>query len=517
MVGEPERGGRRHPGADERNDLAAEKQPEIARAQRPQEGWRAAGRGGGGWRCGGRRNGGHSCKERTARGTVPVAWAVAEGCRKTLRQRARTGKDLCRACTNCYYVRMLDSGEKASIKLDPTTSSGGSDTEIAPVAAATPTPRGGERRHIPELDGLRGLAIFLVFVFHYLKFKEGGSAAYQILPQAIRSCWCGVDLFFVLSGFLITGILLDTKNNPRYFTNFYSRRTLRIFPLYFSAAAIIFLMVPAFLPVRSAADQDMLGNQGWVWFYVMNLKVTLAGFKPFEADYAHTSHLWSLAVEEHFYLVWPLIVYFASARFLRYTCVACIVGALALRVGTFYTTLSPVAPYVFTLCRVDSLAAGGLLSLAVRDMSGRFVLRSLFWPMIASACTLLVLFVWRGGLKVGDWPMKTFGFSLLAILFAGLIGTLLGLDESHPLRGVFRFKALRALGKYSYGLYVIHGALVPVFLGVLTTDQLQGALSLPHFVASVLRFALVFVICITLSLVSWGLIERYPLRLKRYF
>ncbi len=401
--------------------------------------------------------------------------------------------------------------------MDPVPSSGGPILETPPAPAATTQPPDGQRAHIPELDGIRGLAIFLVFVFHYLKFKEGGSPVYQFLPEAIRSCWCGVDLFFVLSGFLITGILLDTKRNPRYFTNFYSRRTLRIFPLYFSAAAIIFLVVPAFLPARSAADQEMLANQGWAWLYVTNLKVTLAGFKPFEADYAHTSHLWSLAVEEHFYLVWPLIVYLASARFLRYTCVACIAGALALRVGTFYTALSPVAPYVFTLCRVDSLAAGGLLSLAVRGMSGRFVLRSLYWPTVASACALLVLFVWRGGLKADDWPVRTFGFSLLAVLFAGLIAALLGLAKSHPLRGVFRFKALRTLGKYSYGLYVIHGALVPVFLGVLTTDQLQGVLSLPHFVASVLRFTLVFVICITLSLVSWALIERYPLYLKRYF
>jgi peptidoglycan/LPS O-acetylase OafA/YrhL len=180
------------------------------------------------------------------------------------------------------------------------------------VTARRREPRPDDRERDPRLDGVRGIAILLVLVYHLTLY--GGMAPNGPFLDRLWRTWTlplglGVDLFFVLSGFLITGILLDTKDGPDYFRNFYARRFLRIFPLYYATLAATFLLIPA---VRLDAV--------WYWTYLINYRFADVGWPRV----AYLGHFWTLAVEEQFYLVWPALVFFVPRRVLPWLCVAAV-------------------------------------------------------------------------------------------------------------------------------------------------------------------------------------------------
>ncbi len=166
-------------------------------------------------------------------------------------------------------------------------------------------------RRLNSLDGLRGIAVLSVIAFHTLRVTGQEGLFGLALNRLQETAWAGVDLFFVLSGFLITGILLDTRDCPSYFKTFFARRTFRIFPLYYGVLAVAIFGVPAILGRAHLPDlyPRLLANQFWLWTYTANY---------LQATGAHTlpgfGHFWSLAIEEQFYWFWPLVVYFASRR-----------------------------------------------------------------------------------------------------------------------------------------------------------------------------------------------------------
>jgi peptidoglycan/LPS O-acetylase OafA/YrhL len=166
--------------------------------------------------------------------------------------------------------------------------------------------------HVPELDGIRGLAIAMVMALHFV--NNAVIPTNVVERAAIKltnyGLW-GVDLFFVLSGFLSTGILIDSKGRPGYFANFYARRTLRIFPLYYAVLLLLTVLIPA--AVLQAFDPQLLTLRPmWPWLYLYGTNVYLGPQTSFSIPYV--SHFWSLAVEEHFYLVWPLLVWWLTPR-----------------------------------------------------------------------------------------------------------------------------------------------------------------------------------------------------------
>ncbi|HEY0008435.1 MAG TPA: acyltransferase, partial [Tepidisphaeraceae bacterium] len=217
--------------------------------------------------------------------------------------------------------------------------------------------------HMPAIDGLRGIAILIVMI-HHLTPAVSGSLFTRRMLEVAHTGWIGVDLFFVLSGFLITAILLRTRSSEDYFINFFARRTLRIFPLYYITLGVLLLGVPALMTMphvghfmnewfgRITRDlQVMLDGQSWLWMYGTNLKIAIEGER-----WGAVNHFWSLAVEEHFYLVWPIVVYYASRAGLIKICMICILGAPVLRAMLMLAGFDSVVPYVLTPCRVDSLA-----------------------------------------------------------------------------------------------------------------------------------------------------------------
>jgi len=209
---------------------------------------------------------------------------------------------------------------------------------------------------LPQLDAIRGVAILLV-IFH----NQGTKYPSLHLGTLFANGWMGVDLFFVLSGFLITGILLDTKHSENYFKNFYVRRCLRIWPLYYSVILFMFVIVPFLRPSEAQAHALFERSSPW-WSYLLFLQNFLVS-NPTGAA-ASLGVTWSLAIEEQFYIVWPWVVRYCSATQLRRIAVGvmCLSPALRLSVSVYGVDL-----YSNTFCRLDGLMAGALLALLVRS------------------------------------------------------------------------------------------------------------------------------------------------------
>ncbi|MFN8669151.1 MAG: acyltransferase [Gemmatimonadaceae bacterium] len=310
----------------------------------------------------------------------------------------------------------------------------------------------GRLGHSPVLDGVRGLAIVLVFLVHF-KFRTWSTPLDAFVDGIFRSGWMGVDLFFVLSGFLITGILLEGRSGPRYFRNFYLRRLLRLFPVYYLTLAVLFLVLPRVLQPPPAELVALVPHQGWYWLYAVNVfQVRSHG----TMSYFNTLHLWSLSVEEQFYLLWPMVVRLTTASSLLVTCVIAIVAAFAIRVGLIASGGSAWAAYSLMPARMDALAVGACVAILARDTAGSARLRRWWRPVaLVALAGVLGLIVWKRQYHEDDLAVLTLGYVLNALVFgAGLTGIL-----DSPTLAIFRpfhWRWLQWIGKVSYGAYVYH-------------------------------------------------------------
>src|SRR5688572_16429331 len=363
----------------------------------------------------------------------------------------------------------------------------------------------------PVLDGVRGVAISAVLWHHFVIYSGFAPSVLfdHLLWESGSLGWAGVDLFFVLSGFLITGILYDSRSSGRYYVNFFGRRALRILPLYYVVLAITFLIVPAFLD-RESADR-LTRDQAWFWSYLVNFKMaTEVGAEPI-----HLGHFWSLAIEEQFYLIWPCVVRMLSRQRLLLLCILCFFAAILLRV-IITLWISPLAADVLMPTRMDALAAGAALALVARGAGG---LQSLGrWPGVTLAFSLGVgvLLLAVHGVRNIDPLIRILEHSLLAATFAALIAMALLSARGSVLRLVLGSVPLVMLGKYSYALYVFHHPIVLVMqdfgVQVHLVPSVFGSQWPGLAVFSALAAALSFV-C---ALLSWRFIEAPTLRLKRY-
>ena len=236
-----------------------------------------------------------------------------------------------------------------------------------------PTPDGGSPRaprapgryiagrQIPALDGVRGIAVLIVILHHGQLMMPDASPGWILLKSAFRLGWAGVDLFFVLSGFLITGILLDTRPASNYFQSFYARRILRIFPLYYVALTGLLLLGWACGPwlQRLLPPSD---DRGFYFLFLNNWRLLL----HHQMAGNTIGHFWSLAVEEQFYLMWSLCVWLVPSRYLGRICAATFVGVLALRVGLLWHGGPSQAIVENTFTRMDTLLAGAACAIIVR-------------------------------------------------------------------------------------------------------------------------------------------------------
>jgi peptidoglycan/LPS O-acetylase OafA/YrhL len=373
-------------------------------------------------------------------------------------------------------------------------------------ARATALPRG----FVPELDGLRGVAILLVIASHYL------GEHWRVASLG----WTGVSLFFVLSGFLITGILLDAKDKPHYFRNFYARRTLRIFPLYYLVLFLMFVVAPLFPALDSEGFRSVAQHQAWLWTYTMNIHTSFfanIGENPFAGDWVQVLHFWSLSVEEQFYLVWPLVVLLTSRRQLIGICVACFFGACALRIFFAADEFNP-EPYFFTLCRLDDLAAGAFIAAIARGQGGLDRL-SRISPWIAAFSIGVLITV---GIAVGHFfqlfrPVQIYAYSAFTLLYMSFVVFALTGNERGPFRWLMRNPVLRSYGTYSYAIYIFHWGLSGLlFFRILPLDRMTDGLGSQDLALGIRAIA-VAIISWGIAWVSWHAYEKHFLKLKTRF
>ena len=385
-------------------------------------------------------------------------------------------------------------------------------TSIEPMSARDNEELPLSRRHVPALDGLRGVAILGVLFYHFAFSMAGRGPVDATAKVLLRSGWLGVDLFFVLSGFLITGILIDARGSEGYFRTFFARRSLRIFPLYFlSVGALVFALHVAIPALTGRATPP--GAVWPLWTYLTNFAVAMRG--DWSAVPFYGIHFWSLAIEEQFYLAWPIVVYLCTPRTLLRVCISAIVGSVLIRLAMFAFDVPAVALYVLPFTRLDSLGCGALLAVAARDARLASTIRPMLRGAAPVAVAALVLFtLWRGQLENLDPVALVVALPLAAVVAAHVVLARFERAGSNDLADrMLSSRPLRMFGRYSYALYVIHYPLRAIF-DPLSARYLQFTVLGSELPARTLYFALAIGTSLALAWLSWHVVERPFLRLK---
>ena len=373
---------------------------------------------------------------------------------------------------------------------------------------------GGRRRgsHVPALDGLRGLAIIMVLFVHFIGDCQPESAFERILIKASNYGVWGVDLFFVLSGYLITGILYDSRGETHYYRNFYSRRILRIFPLYFGVLFLLFFVLPLVPSLVPVGLEESSRHQAWVWPYGVNLFIAIRGWWALP----YISHFWSLAIEEHFYLLWPLVVAVASPPALLRICAGCAAFSLALRIVLSLAGLNEISIQVLTPCRLDALCTGGFLAIATRSDAREALLRAARPASLLLAGSILLVSAFPAITQVLPGVFHCIRSFLIALFFGALLLACVRAEADDPIGRFFNHPAMRFFGKYSYGIYVFHGIIAFVFSDK-QTEYVVGNWVGSHLLAIFLQASIGVALSVLIAVVSYEWFEKRFLRLKRWF
>jgi peptidoglycan/LPS O-acetylase OafA/YrhL len=342
-------------------------------------------------------------------------------------------------------------------------------------------------KHLPALDGIRGLAILIIFIFHFGGGAQSSNPLLRSVGLCLQAGWSGVTLFFILSGFLISGILWDSRSTPEWWRNFYMRRTLRIFPLYYGTLFIVF--VTAVIASKGLFSLSRI----WIYaFYLQNIP-SLSIRADDVGSYLWLSHFWSLAVEEQFYLLWPfLLTRMKGLEQAKKLCLSIFVLSALFRVAIWYLAASPLIFSGFLFARAGELAIGAYLAMCFRDpVTWSRLQRFAPAALVVSLVGFLSAGVAGHSLLLNSSFVFLIGLPFVTIFFAALV--VLALSDGAVNRAT-RASWLRWLGSISYGVYVFHVLLTSVFAWIVATlaphASRNAALALDFIVAGVLSVSL---------------------------
>lgn len=338
-----------------------------------------------------------------------------------------------------------------------------------------------------ELDGIRAIAVFMVIFFHF--FFELNLPPF--LTKIANFGRTGVSLFFVLSGFLITRILIATKDSPNYFSSFYIRRSLRIFPLYYFFLALIFII----LPLISGKPFAPFNLQIYNWTYLQNFALA------FRWPNVSPRHLWSLSVEEHFYLFWPLLIYLLSIRKIVFASVLIVAMAFVVK---YFMIKHDYIPYYFTFARIDELAMGAILAvLEIKNkLNDKNANNFLLISVILAIPTIALLAIFT---DMDNVIIQIVKYNLLVFTFLCFVGYVISLREANWVKRFLGTKPMVFSGKISYGLYMYHPLCIAAIWSVFPKMNLA------------LNFVLAVGFTFLVASASYYLIELNFLKLKRFF
>jgi peptidoglycan/LPS O-acetylase OafA/YrhL len=289
-------------------------------------------------------------------------------------------------------------------------------------------------KYVKEFDGWRGVGICFVVLAHYF-------------PVYFIGSWVFMEMFFVMSGFLITGILLDSKSKKNYFKVFYLRRILRVFPLYYLALIILLFLIP-----RSWIDLSYYRqHQLWFWAYMENWLFALDGYPAVKA----LRHFWSLAIEEQFYLVWPFVVFLFTPKRLIGFCIFLFFFSIAFRnLGMHIGFVMPF-PYVATLGRMEGIVLGAIIAVLVRTDKSILERYTLPVTIIFGALSIATFFV--AGTMHMEFPLHyAINYTFVDLFFAGMITLTLCSQELVHFKKILNHPVFKELGMLSYCLYIFH-------------------------------------------------------------
>ncbi len=361
------------------------------------------------------------------------------------------------------------------------------------------------RENIAELDGIRGLAIFFVLLWHYMGIPLAAppESLLMVVKHSLVFFRTGVDLFFVLSGFLISGILLDNRESDSYFRVFYGRRALRIFPLYYVWLSIF-----------------CVANLFDVSSYVFVSPIPLWSYFSFTQNYAMASMgtygavwlgvTWSLAIEEQFYLIFPLVIRWSRIFFLCFITLG-IVGAPLLRIYTYYHfQQSDWESYVWLPCRLDSLCWGALLAFLCRQPRALNVLGKIRTALPVGVLILSAGAVFLGAKLAEDvgYHSSIWGHTYLAVFYSSVI-LIAVVWRGQGAVAFLRAMWLRKLGRISYGVYLVHSGVLALTFAVLHRARHLGG------IADALIIGLALTITLTLCAASYRWFESPLLKIGR--
>ena len=364
-------------------------------------------------------------------------------------------------------------------------------------------------KRLTSLDGLRGIAILAVIAEHTLRLFHPTSALSRLWAAFQESSWAGVDLFFVLSGFLITGILLDSRDDKRYFLNFYARRTLRIFPLYYAVLVVAILIVPAVMGFSKLPElySRLVANQLWLWTYLQNFVQSsgphaLPGF----------GHFWSLAVEEQFYWVWPLAVFLLPRRHLFRLCITLCAILPLLRLIMILVGERNWAIRQYTFTRVDSLIWGAIAALLIRDIHLAASYRRCAKVLVGLSTLALGAILLRDGfIPYEGSETLVVGYSAFGVLFSALIYR--SVTTPGSVSAFLSGNLFRWFGKYSYAIYMFHWPITQAYTAIVAK---RIPIESPYL-SALGCFAFVTLVSSGIAYLSWHLFEKRVLALKRFF